>query len=139
MIMMHDTIDAAIFSYAGQMDVVIKNLFLEQIRLKLQLVDGEVNKSKVRAITKHCVRNISAAINRSASRNVETSYSRLPKFKHYMRLPKWSTWHAIPNKSSPLPLPATCDLTSSASSAVSPDDLLQEFELQIMNQDVVQI
>ena len=29
---------AAIFSYAGQMDVVIKNLFLEQIRLKLQLV-----------------------------------------------------------------------------------------------------
>ena len=33
---------AASFSYAGQMDVVIKNLFLQQIRLKLQLVDGEV-------------------------------------------------------------------------------------------------
>ena len=61
---------AASFSYAGQMDVVIKNLLLEQIRLKLQLVDGEVKKSKVRAIIKHCVRHISAAINRSASRNI---------------------------------------------------------------------
>ena len=54
---------AASFSYAGQMDVVIKNLLLEQIRLKLQLVDGEVKKSKVRAIMKHCVHHISAAIN----------------------------------------------------------------------------
>ena len=34
---------AASFSYAGQMDVVIKNLFLQQIRLKLQLVHGEVS------------------------------------------------------------------------------------------------
>ena len=48
----------------------IKHLFLEQIRLKLQLVDGEVKKSKVRAIMKHCVRIISEAINRSASRNI---------------------------------------------------------------------
>ena len=48
----------------------IKNLLLEQIRLKLQLVDGEVKKSKVQAIMKHCVRYISAAINRSASRNI---------------------------------------------------------------------
>jgi len=61
---------AAIFSYAGQMDVVIKNLLLEQIRLKLQLVDDEVKNSKAKAIMKHCVRSISAAINRSASRNI---------------------------------------------------------------------
>ena len=58
------------FSHNGEMDVIIKNLFLEQIRLKLQLVDGEVKKSKVRAIMKHCIRHISAAINRSASRNI---------------------------------------------------------------------
>ena len=37
----------AVFSHTGEMDVIIKNLFLEQIRLKLQLVDGEVKKSKV--------------------------------------------------------------------------------------------
>ena len=61
---------AATFSFAGQMHKDIKHLFLEQIRLKLQLVDGEVNKSKVRAIMKHCVRMISEAINRSASRNI---------------------------------------------------------------------
>ena len=54
---------AGIFSYAGEMDVVIKNLFLQQIKFKLQLVDGEVKKSKVRKIMKHCVRHISASIN----------------------------------------------------------------------------
>ena len=61
---------AAAFSTTGEMDVIIKNLLLEQIRLKLQLVDGEVKKSKVRKIMKHCVSHISAAINRSASRNI---------------------------------------------------------------------
>ena len=75
---------AASFSYAGQMDVVIKNLFLQQIKFKLQLVDGEVKKSKVRAIMKHCVRHISAAINRSASRNILLSSSKPPN---------WSIWH----------------------------------------------
>ena len=46
---------AAVFSTTGEMDVSIKNLLLQQIRLKLQLVDGEVKKSKVRKIMKHCV------------------------------------------------------------------------------------
>ena len=59
----------AIFSYAGEMHKRIKRHFLEQIRLKLQLVDDEVRKSKVRSIMKHSVCQISAAINRSASRN----------------------------------------------------------------------
>ena len=106
------------------MDVVIKNLFLQQIRLKLQLVDGEVKKSKVRAIMKHCVSNISAAINRSASRNI---FLKATKMVNLAR-------HTQQNFSSS----STCDLSSSSSS-VSPDDLLQEFVLQIMNQDVVQI
>ena len=56
--------------YASEMHKGIINLLLEQIRLKLQLVDGEVKKSKVQTIMKHCVRSISAAINRSACRNV---------------------------------------------------------------------
>ena len=47
-----------------------KTFLLQQIKYKLQLVDGEVKKSKVRAIMKHCVRHISAPINRSASRNI---------------------------------------------------------------------
>ena len=85
-----------IISYASEMHKGIINLLLEQIRLKLQLVDGEVKKSKVQAIMKHCVRSISAAINRSASRNIQIYSSRLPK---------WSIWNAITNKTSPLPLP----------------------------------
>ena len=43
---------AGIISYNGEMDVVIKNLLLQQIKYKLHLVDGEVKKSKVRAIMK---------------------------------------------------------------------------------------
>ena len=102
----------------------IKRLFLEQIRLKLQLVDGEVKKSKVQAIMKHCVRSISAAINRSASRNI---FLKATKMVNLAR-------HTQQNFSSS----SSCELTSSSSSP-SPEDLLQEFELQIMNQDVFQI
>ena len=117
---------AAIFSYAGQMDVVIKNLFLQQIKLKLQLVDGEVKESKVRAIMKHCVRHISAVINRSASRNI---FLKATKMVNLAR-------HTRQNFSSS----SSCDLTSfSSSSSSSLEDLLQQFELQIMNQDVVQM
>ena len=117
---------AGIFSYAGEMDVVIKNLLLQQIKYKLQLVDGEVKKSKVRAITKLCVRHISATINRSASRNIflEATNTKMVNLAR----------HTQQNFSSS----SSCDLTSSFSSS-SPEDLLRQFELQIMNQDVVQI
>ena len=117
---------AATFSYAGEMDVVIKNLFLQQIKFKLQLVDGEVKKSKVRAIMKHCVRHISAAINRSACRNIFLKATKMVNLAS----------HTQQNFSSS----SSCDPTSSSSS-ISPEYLLQEFELDIMimNQDVVQI
>ena len=105
------------------MDVVIKNLLLQQIKYKLQLVDGEVKKSKVRAIMKLCVRHISAAINRSASRNI---FLKATKMVNLAR-------HTQQNFSSS----TSCDLTSSSASS-SPDDLIQQFELQIMNQNVLQ-
>ena len=113
-----------LFSYSGQMDVVIKNLLLEQIRLKLQLVDGENKKTKGPKIMKHCFRHISAAINRSASRNILLKATKMVNFAR----------HTQQNFSSS----PSCYITSSSSSP-SPEDLLQEFELQIMNQDVVQI
>ena len=91
-----------------------KNLL---VRIKLQLIDGEVKKSKVQAIMKHCVRSISAAINRSASRNI------LLKATKMINLAR----HTQQNSSS-----SSCDLTSSS----SPEDLIQQFEFQIMNQDV---
>ena len=117
---------AGIFSHAGKMDVVIKNLLLQQIKYyKLQLVDGEIKKSKVRAIMKLCVRHISAAINRSASRNIflEATNTKMVNLAR----------HTQQNFSSS----SSCDLTSSSSSS-SPEDLLQQFELQIMNQNVLQ-
>ena len=114
----------AVFSTTGEMDVSIKNLFLEQIRLKLQLVDGEVKKSKVRKIMKHCVSHISAAINRSASRNIFLNATNMVNLAR----------HTQQNFSSS----TSCDLTSSSASS-SPDDLIQQFKLQIMNQNVIQI
>jgi len=115
----------AAFPTTGEMDVIIKNLFLEQIRLKLQLVDGEVKKSKVQKIMKHCVRHISAAINRSASRNI---FLKATKMVNLAR-------HTQQNFSSS----TSCDLTSSSSSSSSSaEDLIQQLELQIMNQDVIQ-
>ena len=111
---------AAIFSHAGEMDVIIINLLLQQIKYyKLQLVDVEVKKSKVRAIMKLCVRHISTAINRSASRNI---FLKATKMVNVAR-------HTQQNFSSS----TSCDLTSYSSSS-SPEDLLQQFELQIMNQ-----
>jgi len=41
---------AAVFSHTGEMDAKFRNFLLQQIKLKLQLVDGEVKKSKVRSI-----------------------------------------------------------------------------------------
>ena len=105
------------------MDVVIKNLLLQQIKYKLQLVDGEVKQSKVRAIMKLCVRHISAAINRSASRNI---FLKATKMVNLAR-------HTQQNFSSS----TSCDLISSSASS-SPDDLIQQLELQIFNQDVIQ-
>ena len=119
----HVRLCPASFSTTGEMGPAIKNLFLQQIRLKLQLVDGEVKRSKVRKIMNHFVRHISAAINRSASRNI---FLKATKMVNLAR-------HTQQNFSSS----TSCDLTSSSASS-SPDDLIQQLELQIFNQDVIQ-
>ena len=113
----------AAFSTTGEMGPSIKKLFLEQIRLKLQLVDGEVKRSKVQKIMKHCVRHISAAINRSASRNI---FLKVTKMVNLAR-------HTQQNFSSS----TFCDSISSSASS-SPDELVQQLELQVINQDVIQ-
>ena len=115
---------AAVFSHTGEMDAKFRNFLLQQIKLKLQLVDGEVKKSKVRSIMKHFVRHISAAINRSASRNI---FLKATKTLNLIR-------HIQQNSTSS---PSFDSISSSSSH--SPDDFLQEFELQITNQDVIQI
>ena len=115
---------AAVFSHTGEMDAKFRYFLLQQIKLKLQLVDGEVKKSKVRSIMKHFVRHISAAINRSASRNI---FLKATKTLNLMR-------HIQQNSTSS---PSFDSISSSSSH--SPDEFLQEFELQITNQDVIQI
>ena len=72
---------------------------------------------------KHFVRHISAAINRSASRNI---FLKTTKTLNIIR-------HIQQNSSSS---PSFDSISSSSSH--SPDDFLQEFDLQITNQDVIQ-
>ncbi len=40
---------------------------LEQIELKLQMVDGEVDRAEVKSLIKHWTRQMSAVVNRAAS------------------------------------------------------------------------
>ena len=100
-------------SYAGETHKGTQNLLLEQIRVKLQLVDGEVKKSKVQAIMKDCVRSISAAINRSASRNILLEATKMVNLER--RNQQNSTCFT------------SCDSTSSSNSSFL-EDLFQEFE-----------
>ena len=69
----------------------------------------------------HCVRHISAAINRSASRNIFLKATKMVNLARPAR-------HTQQNFSSS----TFCDSTSSSASS-SPDELVQQLELQIMN------
>ena len=73
---------------------------------------------------KHCVRHISAAINRSASRNI---FLKVTKMVNLAR-------HTQQNVSSS----TFCD-PSYSSASYSPDELIQQLEFQIIDQDVIQI
>ena len=113
----------AAFSTTGEIGLSFKKFLLQQIRLKLQLVDGEVKRSKLRKMMNHCVRHISASINRSASRNIFLKATKMVNFAR----------HTQQNFSSS----TFCDPTSSSAS-YSPDELVQQLEFQIINQDVIQ-
>ena len=144
------------------MDVVIKNLLLQQIKYKLQLVDGEVKKSKVRAIMKLCVRHISAAINRSASRNIFLKATKMVNLTRHTQqnfsssllhflLPYLLFFLLLPGGPTPTIRitnhePRRCPNLSFLRFGKplihvcnNNNDLLQQLELQIMNQDVLQI
>ena len=64
----------------------------------------------------------------SIDRQAEISFSKLLK---------WSIVHVIPNTQQNFSSSTFCDSTSSSAS-FSPDELVQQLELQIINQDVIQ-
>ena len=57
-------------SYAGQIHHEIEDFVRGQIRQKLQIADGQDNPIKLKAMVKHWSQQMSAAVNREASRNV---------------------------------------------------------------------
>ena len=65
------------FSYADQIHHVIEGFVREQIRLKLQIADGQEDSTKLKAIVKHWSLQMSAAINREASRNITRKASQM--------------------------------------------------------------
>ena len=56
--------------YAGHIHHAIEDFVREQIRLKLQIADGQDDPIKLKAMVKHWSQQMSAAVNREASRNV---------------------------------------------------------------------
>ena len=59
-----------VLSYAGQIHHEIEDFVCGQIRQKLQIADGQDDPIKLKAMVKHWSQQMSAAVNRKASRNV---------------------------------------------------------------------
>ena len=55
----------------------IEDFVREQIRLKLQIADGKVDSIKLKAMVKYWSQQMSAAVNREASRNVTREASQM--------------------------------------------------------------
>ena len=66
-----------VLSYAGQIHHAIEDFVRDQIRLKLQIADGLVDPTKLKAMVKHWSQQMSAAVNREASRNVTRKASQM--------------------------------------------------------------
>ena len=64
-------------SYAGQIHHAIEDFVRDQARLKLQIADGKVDSIKLKAMVKHWSQQMSAAVNREASRNVTRKASQM--------------------------------------------------------------
>ena len=60
----------AVFSHTGQIHEAFKMFVKEQIRLKLEALEGDVKRSKVRPCMNGWIKCISAVIVKTASRNV---------------------------------------------------------------------
>ena len=55
----------------------IEDFVREQIRLKLQIADGQVDSTKLKAMVKHWSQQMSAAVSREAGRNVTRKASQM--------------------------------------------------------------
>ena len=66
-----------VLSYAGQIHHAIEDFVREEARLKLQIADGKVDSIKLKAMVKHWSQQMSAAVNREASRNVTRKASQM--------------------------------------------------------------
>ena len=55
----------------------VEDFVREQIRLKLQIADGQVDSIKLKAMVNHWSQQMSAAVNREASRNVTRKASQM--------------------------------------------------------------
>ena len=60
----------AIFSHTGQIHEAIMGLMLNQIKMKMELIDPQVQNGKNQSVMRYWVRQLSAVINRTASRSI---------------------------------------------------------------------
>ena len=93
-----------VLSCAGQIHHVIEGFVREQIRLKLQIADGQVDSTKLKAMVKHWSQQMSAAVNREASRNITREASQMVDKANSTQRQQSSTQGTIFRTSQPKPL-----------------------------------
>ena len=60
----------AIFSHTGQIHQSFVDLIDNQIKLKMQFADPQVQQGKIQSVVRYWVRQLSVVINRTASRSI---------------------------------------------------------------------
>ena len=60
----------AIFSHTGQIHESIMDLMFNQIKLKMELIDPQVQNSKIQGMLRFWVKQLTVVINRTASRSI---------------------------------------------------------------------
>ena len=60
----------AIFSHTGQIHESIMDLMFNQIKLKMELIDPQVQNSKIQDMLRFWVKQLTVVINRTASRSI---------------------------------------------------------------------
>ena len=58
------------FSHTGQVHETIMGLMFNQIKHKMELIDPQVQNGKIQVMVRYWVRQLTAVINRTASRSI---------------------------------------------------------------------
>ena len=114
----------AIFSHTGQIHDTIKGWMFNQIKLKMELDDPQVQSGKIKSIMRYWTRQLSAVINKTASRAILAVATKL-----------------VDKVNSTPPTASSSDQCDDIMNAnhESAQRFMEDMELAVLNQDHTQI